>query len=323
MCLLSYYPQGVQPNLEHLRNGAEDNRDGFGFAIATSRGELIVRHSLNAAALIDEFGDVRAENLDGPAMFHSRWGTGGNYTEYNCHPFQVGRDRRTVVGHNGVLFSVPKGEQRCDTRIFAEQVMPQYFRRLDRSGVQTALEGYLGARNKLVVITVNPRYRHQGYLFNERAGEWIDGAWHSNDGWKETPYYLRKGWWSSGDVPTITVIGGKGKGTGVGAGNGTVTSSGGGRVVSIGEYTRHLCEVCYSYGVDPAVNICTFCRSCQDCWQNEDTCQCYIPESARRQAAEIEESVNAEAEADAQALLAQADAEMDMAREAEVVLASE
>lgn len=253
MCLLSYYPSLVMPDLGRLHNGAEVNEDGFGYAIADTTNQTIIRgHGFIAGQVIERFAADRDRHPNGPALFHSRWSTGGTAAG-NCHPFMVGRDAATVVAHNGVLFSTAGDkEKRCDTRVFAEEIMPLLYRRLDRPRVRVALEAYLGAGNKLAVITVNPRYRHNGYLFNEAAGIWAGEEWHSNTDYLPYVKSLVRPYahdWTNWESRRLA-----------------------------NQY-RYRCDLCGAVGsVDPYTDTCGHCQSCQWCSQAE--CQCYRPEPA-------------------------------------------
>lgn len=192
MCLLTYFPAGIEPNTDLLYNGTITNRDGHGFAIVAGK-RLIVRHGMNAADTIDRFAKLRHKHPSGPALFHSRFGTGGKFSSANCHPFRVGGDRRTVVAHNGVsLNPVIKPDHRCDTRIAAEEYLPSAFGHLSKPTSRIKLAKWIGPHNKLVILTVNPEYNANAYLINASAGEWDEGIWYSNDGYlpmPESKYY--------------------------------------------------------------------------------------------------------------------------------------
>ena len=102
MCLLTFLPAAVMPDLTALTNGAWINEDGHGFAIVTTDG-LLVHRGMDAHEVIDAFANARGQHPSGPALFHSRLATHGDTTVDNCHPFPVGGDDRTVIAHNGIL----------------------------------------------------------------------------------------------------------------------------------------------------------------------------------------------------------------------------
>jgi glutamine amidotransferase len=189
MCLLSFYPGGIRPDVDALYTGAEFNPDGFGYAIVTGR-HLMVGHGMNAEQVIERFDVARNRHPDGPALFHSRLGTGGTYSRYNCHPFRLRGDRRTVVAHNGIMPASAqpgKKDRRCDTRYAAEEWIGDGFGHLSERASRDRLGKYIGKWNKLVILTVNPAYGAQSYIINESSGMWDDGAWYSNSDYQYLP----------------------------------------------------------------------------------------------------------------------------------------
>lgn len=193
MCLLSYFPPGTAPDPAALRVGARINSHGHGFAVVTP-GHVIVGHGLDSEQIIEEFLRVRTRHRAGPALFHSRYATHGAIELTNCHPFRLGADARTVLAHNGVLPRRVRPrpyDRRSDTRIAAETYLARHpFGSIDTPRGRRGLESWLGA-GKLVILTVDPSYRHNAYLFNESAGHWDGGIWYSNLGYR--PNHSR--WW--------------------------------------------------------------------------------------------------------------------------------
>jgi hypothetical protein len=308
MCMLSYYPEGIQPDLERLHNGAETNRDGYGWAIAAG-GKLLTGKGLGEDQVIGQFEAARKEHPGGPALFHSRFSTSGNLRDVdNCHPFTVGRDKQTVLAHNGVLFDMPKGDARSDTRYFAEtMIKPEGFTRFDKPSVRRALEKWLGPANKIVVLTVNPRYREHSYIFNEKSGIWTgDGEWHSNDGYLPSRWSYRGGWCAGPSVWTAEYLTDEEL-----AAEGWETDDRGWWTRKTGKTGRHWqqwrpsrwvqkpykayqppasiaggerdCQVC---GEPDAIwgGECTLCGCCEECHEPPQKCDCYAPPSYRARA---------------------------------------
>lgn len=198
MCLLTFAHEGVTPDLDLLKTGAENNPDGFGFAIHA--GSHIVKCSgLNFDQVLDEFVKQRAIH-SGPMLFHSRITTHGGTSKANCHPFQIGKDRLSVLAHNGML-PIPEDKGRSDTRILAEDLLPSY-------GGVSALNGKkfrkklskFATGSKLVIITANKSSSNPFWIINEDAGTWVDGVWWSNSSykWSRKPYVYTPGMYSSG-----------------------------------------------------------------------------------------------------------------------------
>jgi hypothetical protein len=279
--MLSYLPPGAMPVQEHLENGADANRDGHGYALVipgrknAGRGELVTGRSMNPAEAIDDFMWLRDKYPDGPAMFHSRIGTGGTYTVDNCHPFHI--TPRTVVGHNGILFFPDKDEERSDTKIFAQEIFPRQFRRLDRPGVQQALTAYLGgAHNKMLFLTVDPRYVRTAYLFGEKHGQWVandervwgkgpvpDGAiWHSNAGWQPVKTWKSGGAYANWDYSGWMLQ----------------------KESTIPAAQRDDCMFCRAAGsVSRADGVCSECMTCADCATVVWDCMCWMPRKQREE----------------------------------------
>ncbi|WP_406274545.1 hypothetical protein OH799_01385 [Nocardia sp. NBC_00881] len=196
MCILTFIKPGISPDLDALRSGALANPHGHGYAVLTDTG-ITVGRGLDATAVISEFAEAREQHPDGPALFHSRLATHGLRTVDNCHPFLVGDDERTVLAHNGILpanVHPGPGDLRSDTRIAAEDYLPtRPFGSLDSWAGRERLERWLHS-DKMVLLTLDPAYKHSAYIFNERHGHWDSGIWYSNhsylpDQWASDAYW--------------------------------------------------------------------------------------------------------------------------------------
>ena len=272
MCMLSYLPPGVLADEGELWNGAAVNPDGHGWAIVNAyRGQITIRRSMDVDEALESFVKEREINDSGPALFHSRIATSGKVDITGVHPFYVGRDRRTVVAHNGVLFDPGKQSPKSDTALFAEHILPQY-RNLDRGRTIRQLERYAGSWNKLAILTVNPARKQHAYLINEEAGYWsgTSGIWHST--WDYMPYTRTTSgkvtWshgtlWSPDDVPAY---------------DGECDRRGDGKT------SPWPCDLCGAYNtVDMFTMVCSMCLSCNECHQASANCQCYTPERYRQE----------------------------------------
>lgn len=331
MCLLSVFPSNIQPDLQELLNGIESNNDGVGFVIATATGALIVEHAIGIRrnvesewldknnklhtynkvvidpepmeALARRFVKLRKRHPSGPAMFHSRLATGGVEDTRGCHPYFVNKrdgstDKQTVLAHNGIMFSVPKGDWRSDTRIFAEDVLPERFNKFWRPAVRERLEKFLGNGNKIAIITTDKRRmtRKNGslskatselFIFNEEMGYWTpEGAWHSNSGYKGFKTYRIGGYDYSGWENY--------SGTGwTGAGTASHYESGVGYVIGHPSKPdtgrsyepQNECSYCHAIGgVDLYTEVCTYCNLCNGCGMPQAGCDCYTPRYTRQPA---------------------------------------
>lgn len=229
MCILMYFPPGAQPIREHLEQGCRSNPDGFGWAVVDwQNAEIITGKSMDAATAVEEFMALRKLYPADCAIFHARITTHGLTDLDNCHPFTVLNRPKSaggdmILAHNGIIsrcaVGLP-GDTRSDTRRFAEDVLMRSFPALDSPKTRRRLEEYIGAGSKVVILTTDPAYKAQGYIFNERLGDWLEDAdnipgnpsvWYSNSSWCRTRYatigYLSDDSW-----------GGYGLGNGLGTG---------------------------------------------------------------------------------------------------------
>ena len=185
MCMLCVVPPNVIPSREKLENSALNNPHGFGFAIVVpSEKRIHVERTMNADTSINRFLEMRGKYPEGYAMWHARFATHGSTTVDNCHPFKVGNDSLTYLAHNGILPIIePQGDNRSDTRIFAEDLLPTIggVASLDNLQVQNLIEDFTTG-SKVCVLTVHPDAQFQCYLFHEEKG-WRDDSqvWWSND----------------------------------------------------------------------------------------------------------------------------------------------
>jgi glutamine amidotransferase len=183
--MLCVVPPNVIPSREKLENSALNNPHGFGFAIVIPKENRIhVERTMNADTSINRFIEMRGKYPEGYAMWHARFATHGTTTVDNCHPFRVGKDERTYLAHNGILPIIePQGDNRSDTRIFAEDLLPAIggVASLDNEQVINLLDDFTTG-SKVCVLTIHPDAKYQCYLFHKEKG-WEDdsGVWWSND----------------------------------------------------------------------------------------------------------------------------------------------
>lgn len=259
MCMLSFIPAGVKPDEEGLLNGGILNGDGHGWAIVTDDDRLLMGKSMRIEAALDEFMEARDKHMEGPALFHSRWATHGSTSLANVHPFLVGGSHQTVVAHNGILPCRPKkGDDRSDTRLFADKILATQYRKLDRVRTFNSLQNWIGMGNKLVILTVDPRYRSYSYIVNENAGHWdsFSGNWHSN--YDYLGYSKVVGYSNSGKPQTSTKT----------TGQAWVPTEHG------WQNYADPCAYCNGY-VSATSGYCTECGTCADCLEVKSDCQCW------------------------------------------------
>jgi glutamine amidotransferase len=188
MCLLMYSPKGKTPTRRELENSCDANPHGFGYAIVDGT-KLIVGKSLVAEDMINEFISYKKKNPNAIGLFHARYATHGEKTVENCHPFYIGNDNQTILAHNGIL-DIPTFDHRSDTRVFAEDLFPTYDNvgGLDNPVVFNAVQTW-ATGSKIIVLTVNPKYKKNVYILNKKLGHKDSkGNWWSNYGYCEPKY---------------------------------------------------------------------------------------------------------------------------------------
>ena len=268
--MITYIPAGVELPLDGIRNGGFTNDDGHGWAVANAT-EIRVGHSMNLEAAINDLVAARQE-MGGAVVFHSRWATHGEYGLFNVHPFKV--TENSVMAHNGILPSkyLPnKGERRSDTRLFVDRVAKDA---VSHNGVPSRrmakrIAEEIGYGNKLVFLGVGPVAR----IVNAWAGEWVNGVWYSNTGFKPRVSYASdwRNWWAN---ETGSALGYPRTEIEPARTFEPVTRKG--VRVHLGVNT---CAGCGGTSLDYRSGICRECYYCLDCDETLVDCDCYIPQS--------------------------------------------
>jgi glutamine amidotransferase len=258
--MLCVIPPNVIPSRTKLENSALNNPHGFGFAIVIpSENRIHVERTMNADTSINRFLDMRGKYPEGYAMWHARYATHGSMTVDNCHPFQVGvGNSLTYLAHNGILPIIePKGDDRSDTRIFAEDLLPAIggVTALDNPQVSNLIEDFTGG-SKVCILTVDPRAEYQCYLYHAEKGKKDEsGVWWSNDSCYLDTY---SGAWRSVNPLDF--------------GLSDSTSKTGGLDYAV-------CSVCETYTdtnmLEWDESFCVTCGSCYECESYITTCMCY------------------------------------------------
>lgn len=178
MCLLIAITPNAVLDEDRLYTAAENNPDGFGWAIHTGT-HLIRFRSMWIDEAVHEWKIVRHHFPEAHAVWHLRWATHGTTDLANCHPFEVGHDSRLMLAHNGVLPITAKGS-RSDTRILAEDEIanlnPSW---LDNADDVEAFEKWIRG-SKVVFLSAHPDTDRDMYIMNESDGHWDNGVWWSN-----------------------------------------------------------------------------------------------------------------------------------------------
>lgn len=191
MCMLCVIPPMTIPTREKLENSALNNPHGFGFAIVIKKENRIhSERTMDADTSINRFLAMRERYPDDYAMWHARLATHGSTTIDNCHPFKVGSDKLTYLAHNGILPIIETvGDDRSDTRIFAEDLLPRIggVCALDNEQVLNLIEDFTSG-SKVAILTLHPEAEQQAYIIHKSKGNTdVTGVWWSNDSCYLTP----------------------------------------------------------------------------------------------------------------------------------------
>jgi len=171
----------AQPVREHLENGGKLNPHGHGWAVQS--GLIVIKgRYLELTEAVETFIQARRTYPYGWAIFHSRHSTTAPGTLENCQPLALPDGR--VFAHNGGLF--PVDGDVSDTRIFAEQYLPRWD--TGDVGQMAELARRIG-QNKMIIMGA----RGEPLILNERRGNWLNGAWHSNFDWDGEDFHLAAG----------------------------------------------------------------------------------------------------------------------------------
>lgn len=290
--MLCVIPPGVTPSRDKLENSALNNPHGFGFAIAVpSENRIIVEKSMDADESINRFLAQRAIYQEGHAMWHARFATHGSRTLDNCHPFAVGHDDRTYLGHNGILsIEIPDKDDRSDSKVFSEELLPRLggVTALDDDYIWNMLQDYTSG-SKICIITIDPAAKHSMYLLNSQAGkEDTDGVWWSNDTCNLGYSYATSnvtgryaGWynelddeygWAKYNKQAVTTV----KQEKVNDGSEDMECFNCSALISETELWESL-------------GTCTWCGSCFDCECVAEECQCGYPNGRVKRTTKLEQ----------------------------------
>lgn len=179
MCLAIFKPKGVEIKRKYLRNGFNGNEDGAGFAICRN-GKVEIHKGFftlrEFEAAFQPFNNAREV-----AIIHFRMSTSGKVNKLNCHPFNLCGDEYAAI-HNGIFDIERTDHARSDTAHFVELVLEPMLQNglFGHPALQYLIETSIGKFNKLVILRGDGSHA----IYNEDEGEWHNGAWYSNGGYK-------------------------------------------------------------------------------------------------------------------------------------------
>jgi hypothetical protein len=122
---------------------------------------------------------------------------------------------------------------------------------------------WITSANKVVILTVNPRFQHSAYIVNSERGNWHDHGtvWYSNHDWQ--PYY-------GTNYGTSSLI--------KAATRGLIRDWSWTDDAARGVDEEFICPACQSdVDVEREARLCIACHLCLDCLDTWDDCVCWSP----------------------------------------------
>lgn len=182
MCLAIFKPKGVKIKKKYLRNGWDQNEDGGGFAIVRDGAVEIHKGFFTFKSFYSEFS--KFNDASEVAIIHFRFATHGLTNYANCHPFSLCGKQYGMI-HNGVIDIECHDKALSDTHHFAELVLQPMLEKgieMEDGAFRYLVEEAIGSLNKIVLLRGDGSH----VIYNEKQGEWKNGSWYSNGGYKWT-----------------------------------------------------------------------------------------------------------------------------------------
>jgi hypothetical protein len=175
MCLIIYAPKGQHVRREHFYKASQDNNDGIGIMSMDGIEKFLGRKKTKRAyAYARSLADAGV-----PYAVHFRYATHGRVSRENTHPFEIPGTPYYMM-HNGILWTHKDAtEDRSDTAIFAQDIMPIYMDWKDsddHAGWKETL--CLEADYSRLVLLDSNTGKFE--IVNEKLGDWFGGLWFSN-----------------------------------------------------------------------------------------------------------------------------------------------
>lgn len=185
MCIAILTTPGTAVDKKVFRRCWWNNQHGFGMAYNNPR---------DASAVVIDKGYMTIDSAwkaynrladtvgkDSPMLLHFRAATVGEKSVNNCHPFKV---KGGAMIHNGTFFR-DSTLKKSDTCVVAETMHNELtYENLTKNKKEfDEAFGY----NRVAFLYGNGKYVLFSEHYNSRngqVGQWCDGIWYSNGGWK-------------------------------------------------------------------------------------------------------------------------------------------
>lgn len=174
MCLIISKTINGTVNWAAADRAAKINRDGYGVAYVSTKGNLVFKKSMKWDVVKHRAQLLEKSNK--PFVLHQRFATNGAVSIANTHPFRLDNHHGMLMAHNGIIDSLHVPQGKSDTGVLAkhiDDVFPQGFISDEKS--LNCLEDLLGGYSKLAFMDK----LSQIHIVNEHLGEWDNGCWYS------------------------------------------------------------------------------------------------------------------------------------------------
>jgi predicted glutamine amidotransferase len=168
-------PQGVAlPPKDKLKNCAENNPDGMGFAYVKDGEIYLSKGIFEFESFYNRLVETRKYN-DSNMLIHFRIATHGTVKTENCHPFIINEDM--VMIHNGMLSNVECYKDTTDSESFAIDYLSKMTPEMVKHpGVYALLDNFIGIGSKIAILTS----ADEVIMFNKKGWHERDGVFFSN-----------------------------------------------------------------------------------------------------------------------------------------------
>lgn len=176
MCIILVRPEGGAIDAKELRTHQRANPDGWGMMIVHD--DMVHGYKSMNAELCEPYYDNFSQY---PHAIHFRTASAGGFNEAACHPHTIRADE--LLMHNGNFFELSqyfpgtRGRE-TDSQRMAAMLGDAPEGWLDNPEICKALEAYCQNNMSKMVVAHKKGFT----IFNEQAGFWQDGTWHSNGG---------------------------------------------------------------------------------------------------------------------------------------------
>lgn len=179
MCILILKPKGITfPPIEHIKNSAANNPDGFALAW-NEGGRVRVFKTLSESAFIEAYRDITSglRASDTAMIIHARIATHGTIKIENCHAWHSfpGTDYELAFAHNGIL-STPPRDGMTDSETFLRDYFEPAFKRGGWLSASAIITRKIGA-SKFGFIDREGNIRKFGSFFYEKGCYYSNGSY--------------------------------------------------------------------------------------------------------------------------------------------------